>query len=69
VAELTTAGGGLTPDVVPWLVRAGVRRFAIGSSAREGESWTRGSVDVDRVRSWRMLVDDALSRALGLPTD
>ena len=69
VAELTTAGGGLTPDVVPWLVRAGVRRFAIGSSAREGSSWTRGSVDVDRVRSWRMLVDDALSRALGLPTD
>ena len=69
VAELTTAGGGLTPDVVPWLVRAGVRRFAIGSSAREGESWTRGSVDVDRVRAWRMLVDDALSRALGLPAD
>jgi len=69
VAELATAGGGLTPDVVPWLVRAGVRRFAIGSSAREGGSWTRGSVDVDRVRSWRMLVDDALSRALGLPTD
>ena len=54
---------------MPWLVRAGVRRFAIGSSAREGGSWTRGSVDVDRVRSWRMLVDDALSRALGLPAD
>ena len=69
VAELTTAGGGLTPEAVPWLVRAGVRRFAIGSSAREGGSWTRGSVDVDRVRAWRMLVDDALSRALGLPTD
>jgi len=69
VAELTTAGGGLTPDLVPWLVRAGVRRFAIGSSAREGGSWTRGSVDVDRVRAWRMLVDDALSRALGLPAD
>ncbi len=69
IAELATAGGGLTPDVVPWLVRAGVRRFAIGSSAREGDSWTRGSVDADRVRSWRMLVDDALARALGLPTD
>ena len=69
VAELATAGGGLTPDVVPWLVRAGVRRFAIGSSAREGGSWTRGSVAVDRVRSWRMLVDDALARALGLPAD
>ena len=69
VAELATAGGGLTPDLVPWLVRAGVRRFAIGSSARVGGSWTRGSVDVDRVRSWRMLVDDALSRALGIPID
>jgi copper homeostasis protein len=69
VAELATAGGGLTPDLVPWLVRAGVRRFAIGSSARAGGSWTRGSVDVDRVRSWRMLLDDALSRALGIPID
>jgi copper homeostasis protein len=69
VAELVTAGGALTPDLVPWLVRAGVRRFAIGSSVRVGGSWTRGSVDVDRVRSWRMLVDDALSRALGIPVD
>ncbi len=69
VAELVTAGGALTPDLVPWLVRAGVRRFAIGSSARAGGSWTRGTVDVDRVRSWRMLVDDALSRALGIPID
>jgi copper homeostasis protein len=69
VAELVTAGGALTPDLVPWLVRAGVRRFAIGSSARAGSSWTRGLVDADRVRSWRMLVDDALSRALGIPVD
>jgi copper homeostasis protein len=69
VAELVLAGGGLTPDLVPWLVRAGVRRFAIGSSARSGGSWTRASVDVDHVRSWRMLLDDALSRALGIPTD
>ena len=69
MAELVLAGGGLTPDLVPWLVRAGVRRFAIGSSARTGGSWTRASVDVDHVRSWRMLLDDALSRALGIPTD
>jgi copper homeostasis protein len=69
VARLLTAGGGLTPEQVPWLVRSGVRRFAIGSSARAGASWTRGLVDVDRVRSWRMLVDDALSRALGIPVD
>jgi copper homeostasis protein len=69
VAELLLAGGGLTPELVPWLVRAGVRRFAIGSSARTGGSWTRASVDVDHVRSWRMLLDDALSRALGIPTE
>jgi copper homeostasis protein len=69
VAELVTAGGGLTPDLVPWLARAGVSRFAIGSSARAGSSWTRGLVDAERVRSWRMLVDDALSRALGIPID
>jgi copper homeostasis protein len=69
VAEMLVAGGGLTPELVPWLVRAGVRRFAIGSSARTGGSWTRASVDVDHVRSWRMLLDDALARALGIPTD
>lgn len=69
IAALVTAGGGLAPEQVPWLARAGVRRFAIGSSARAGTSWTRGLVDVDRVRSWRMLVDDALSRALGIPVD
>ena len=69
VAEMLLAGGGLTPELVPWLVRAGVSRFAIGSSARTGRSWTRASVDVDHVRSWRMLLDDALSRALGIPTD
>ncbi len=69
IARLLTAGGGLRPEQVPWLVRAGVRRFAIGSGARAGGSWTRGIVDVDRVRSWRMLLDDALSRALGIPID
>jgi copper homeostasis protein len=69
VAPLLIAGGGLTPEVVPWLVRVGVRRFAIGSAARSGSSWSRASVDVDHVRSWRMLVDDALSRALGIPVD
>jgi copper homeostasis protein len=69
VAQLLIAGGGLTPELVPWLIRVGVRRFAIGSSARSSSSWTRASVDVDHVRSWRMLVDDALSRALGIPVD
>ncbi len=69
VAPLLIAGGGLTPELVPWLVRVGVRRFAIGSAARSSSSWSRASVDVDHVRSWRMLLDDALSRALGIPVD
>ena len=67
LADLLVAGGGLTPELVPWLIRAGVRRFAIGSSARESGSWTRASVDAHRVRTWRMLIDDAVSRALGIP--
>ncbi|MBV9832535.1 MAG: copper homeostasis protein CutC [Marmoricola sp.] len=69
VAGLLMAGGGLTPETVPWLVRVGVRRFAVGSAARPGGSWTRASVDADRVRSWRMLLDDAVARALGIPVD
>lgn len=66
-AALTMAGGGLSADQVPWLVRAGVRRFAVGSSARAGQSWTRGSVAAEQVRTWRNLIDDALHRAQGLP--
>ena len=69
VAALAVAGGGLTPDLVPWLVRAGVRRFAIGSSARTGGTWQRSTVEPESVRSWRMLLDDALARALGIPLD
>lgn len=68
LARLVVAGGGLTPDLVPWLARAGVRRFAVGASAREGGSWTRASVDAERVRTWRMLLDDAVDLALGVPT-
>lgn len=68
LARLVVAGGGLTPELVPWLARAGVRRFAVGSSAREGGSWRRGSVDAERVRTWRMLLDDAVDLARGVPT-
>ncbi|RLV47544.1 copper homeostasis protein CutC [Nocardioides mangrovicus] len=69
VARLLLACGGLEPALVPWLVRAGVRQFGVGSRARAGDSWTRGYVDVDRVRSWRLLLDDALDRALGVPVE
>jgi len=66
-SDLVVAAGGLTPEVVPWLARSGVRRFAVGSAARAGSSWARGDVDVERVRTWRMLVDDAVDRAIGVP--
>ncbi|WP_310962328.1 copper homeostasis protein CutC [Nocardioides terrisoli] len=69
VARLVLASGGLVPDQVPWLVRAGVRQFGIGASARQDGSWTKAYVDPGRVRAWRMLLDDALSRALGIPVD
>lgn len=69
MASLLVADGGLVADQVPWLVRAGVRQFAVGAEVRAGESWTRGGVDAARVRSWRLLLDDALSRALGVPVE
>lgn len=68
-ADLVVATGGLTPEVVPWLARSGVRRYAVGAAARAGSSWGRGDVDADRVRTWRMLLDDAVDRAIGVPVD
>lgn len=56
------AGGGLLPEHVPWLARAGIRSFHIGSSARPLGSW-KAYVDVELVGSWRRLVDDAVVRA------
>lgn len=67
IASLMLAGGGLRGEHVPWLVRAGVRQFHVGLSARSDRSWTRAYVDAGHVRSWRMLLDDALDRALGKP--
>ncbi|HET8604822.1 MAG TPA: copper homeostasis protein CutC [Marmoricola sp.] len=69
VARLLLVSGGLVTDQVPWLLRAGVRQFGVGASVRPGRSWTRASVDAGHVRALRMLLDDALSRALGIPVD
>ncbi len=60
VARLLMAGGGLRGEHVPWLVRAGVRQFQVGSSVRPGGSWTKAYVDAAHVRAWRMLLDDAV---------
>jgi copper homeostasis protein len=63
VARLLMAAGGLRGEHVPWLVRAGVRQFQIGSSARPGGSWAKADVDAAHVRAWRLLLDDAVDRA------
>jgi copper homeostasis protein len=58
------AGGGLAPEHVPWLVRAGIRAFHLGKAARPLGSW-KAYVDADLVRTWRRLIDDAVERARG----
>ncbi len=62
VAKLVMAGGGLVPDHVPWLCRAGIRAFHLGSPARPGRSF-RAYVDPDLVASWRDLIDDETEHA------
>ncbi|AYY15144.1 copper homeostasis protein CutC [Actinobacteria bacterium YIM 96077] len=60
VAELMMAGGGLAPEHVPWLARAGVRKYHIGSAARPDRTW-KAYVDARLVRSWRTLIDDTVA--------
>ena len=56
VARLLLPDGGLEPEHVPWLARAGVRQFRVGEQVRPGGS-TRAYVDAALVRSWRLLLD------------
>ena len=56
------AGGGLLPEHVPWLTRAGVRAFQVGAAVRPLGS-TKAYVDPDLVRTWRRLVDAAMRHA------
>jgi copper homeostasis protein len=55
------AGGGLLPEHVPWLARAGIRAFHIGAPARPLGSW-KAYIDPDLVGTWRSLIDDAVGR-------
>lgn len=63
LAAVLIAGGGLRAEDVPWLARAGVRGFHVGSSVRPGRS-SKAYVDAGLVRSWRTLVDDSVAAAL-----
>jgi copper homeostasis protein len=62
IAALLIAGGGLVAEQVPWLLRAGVRQFHLDDQGRPGRS-AKAYVDAALVRSWRLLLDDALDRA------
>jgi copper homeostasis protein len=55
-AGLVMAGGGLQTEHAPWLMRAGVTKFHIGSGARPQGSW-KAYVDSRFVRSWRRMLD------------
>jgi copper homeostasis protein len=56
------AGGGLQAEHVPWLARAGIRAFHIGSPARPLGSY-KAYIDSDLVRTWRSLIDEAVRRS------
>jgi copper homeostasis protein len=60
-AATAVAAGGLRPEHVPWLVKAGVTRVHLGASVRPGGSWAKAHTDAGFVRSWRLLLDDAVS--------
>lgn len=55
-ARLILAGGGLVPEHVAWLSRAGVRAFQVGPQVRTGGSFA-ADVDPSLVRGWRILLD------------
>lgn len=64
-AATVVAAGGVRAEHLPWLVRAGVTRVHLGASVRPGGSWTKAHVDPGFVRSWRLLLDDALAGSAG----
>lgn len=59
--DLIMAGGGLSPEHVPWLVGAGVHAFHVGSPVRPRRSFDH-SVDPTLVHAWRTLIDDTVAR-------
>lgn len=62
IAARVLTGDGLGAEHVPWLVGAGIRQFRVGPQVRPGGSWSRSHADAAYVRSWRLLLDDAVER-------
>lgn len=61
-AENLMAAGGLAPEHVPWLHRAGVRAFHVDAQVRPLGSY-RAWVDAGLVHTWRDLLDRSDRRA------
>lgn len=61
IAELMMAGGSLEPEHIPWLARAGVRKFHVGRPVRVDRSYRFG-IDERLVHSWRTLIDETVAR-------
>lgn len=59
IAPLLMPGGGLAPEHAPWLLKAGVRQLHLDAQVRPGGS-AKAYVDASYVRSWRLMVDDAV---------
>ena len=60
------AAGGLSPEHVPWLVRAGVGMFQVSTQVRPLGSW-KAYVDADLVGTWRALLDSQAGGARDVP--
>jgi copper homeostasis protein len=56
------AAGGLSPEHVPWLARAGVGMFQVSTQVRPLGSW-KAYVDADLVGTWRALLDNQAGAA------
>ena len=54
-------GGGLLPEHVAGLARAGVRAFHIGSGARTTRRWSE-PVAAEEVAKWRLLLDQQVAQ-------
>jgi copper homeostasis protein len=54
--RLIMAAGGLAPEHVPWLVRAGVAQLQVSTQVRPLGSW-KAYVDADLLGTWRALLD------------
>jgi copper homeostasis protein len=63
-ASRLLVGGGLRPQHVAGLVRAGVRSFHIGSGARVTGRWSE-PVSAAEVGRWRQLLDRELAQTDG----